>query len=120
MRRPSHCRRACCSMLGARTLIVTNAAGGINREFAAGDLMLIDDHINLTARSPLTGPVLDGETRFPDMTEAYDGNCELTLRVAAEQGCGSCGAYMRRCPGRVMRRRQRSGCSSGSAPTQSA
>jgi purine-nucleoside phosphorylase len=74
-------------MLGARTLIVTNAAGGINREFAAGDLMLIDDHINLTARSPLTGPVLDGETRFPDMTEAYDGELrELTLRVAAEQG----------------------------------
>lgn len=72
--------------LGARTLIVTNAAGGINRSFVAGDLMLIEDHINLTARSPLTGPVLDGETRFPDMTQAYDaGLREAAERVAAGQ-----------------------------------
>jgi purine-nucleoside phosphorylase len=66
--------------LGARVLIVTNAAGGINRSFVAGDLMLIEDHINFTALSPLTGPVLRGETRFPDMTHAYDEQ----LRAAAE------------------------------------
>lgn len=66
--------------LGARTLIVTNAAGGINRTFVAGDLMLIEDHMNLTATSPLTGPVLAGETRFPDMTNAYD----VRLRGIAE------------------------------------
>jgi purine-nucleoside phosphorylase len=58
--------------LGARTLIVTNAAGGINRTFRAGDLMLIDDHINLMGRNPLTGPVVDGDVRFPDMSRPYD------------------------------------------------
>jgi purine-nucleoside phosphorylase len=67
--------------LGARTLIVTNAAGGIKRSFAPGDLMLIDDHINLLGRNPLAGPVLEGEQRFPDMTEAYDAG----LRAAAER-----------------------------------
>ena len=72
--------------LGARTLIVTNAAGGINRTFTAGDLMLIEDHINLMGRSPLTGPVLEGETRFPDMSHAYDARLrQLTERVAGEQ-----------------------------------
>jgi purine-nucleoside phosphorylase len=72
--------------LGARTLIVTNAAGGINRSFAAGDLMLIEDHLNLTASSPLTGPVLEGETRFPDMTRAYDARLHrIAERVAAGQ-----------------------------------
>jgi purine-nucleoside phosphorylase len=58
--------------LGARTLVVTNAAGGINRTFRAGDLMLIDDHINLMGRNPLVGPVVDGDTRFPDMSRPYD------------------------------------------------
>jgi purine-nucleoside phosphorylase len=58
--------------LGARVLVVTNAAGGINRGFRAGDLMIIDDHINLMGRNPLTGPVLPGETRFPDMSRPYD------------------------------------------------
>ena len=72
--------------LGARVLIVTNAAGGINRSFTAGDLMLIEDHINLTARSPLTGAVLEGETRFPDMTHAYDPRLrQLAESVAAGQ-----------------------------------
>ncbi|HEX2167899.1 MAG TPA: purine-nucleoside phosphorylase [Longimicrobiales bacterium] len=72
--------------LGASTLIVTNAAGGINRSFVAGDLMLIDDHINFTARSPLTGSVLEGETRFPDMTEAYNARLRGIARaVAARQ-----------------------------------
>jgi purine-nucleoside phosphorylase len=72
--------------LGARTLIVTNAAGGINRTFTAGDLMLIEDHINLMGRNPLTGPVLEGETRFPDMSNAYDVRLrQLAERVAGEQ-----------------------------------
>jgi purine-nucleoside phosphorylase len=69
--------------LGARVLIVTNAAGGINRTFRAGDLMLIDDHINLTGRNPLTGAVVPGETRFPDMSRAYDPALQkLALDVA--------------------------------------
>ncbi|HEX6308090.1 MAG TPA: purine-nucleoside phosphorylase [Longimicrobiales bacterium] len=72
--------------LGARALIVTNAAGGINRTFAAGDLMLIEDHINLTGRNPLVGPVVAGEIRFPDMSHAYDPHLRaLAARVAHEQ-----------------------------------
>ncbi len=42
--------------IGVKTLIVTNAAGGINKTFAAGDIMLIEDHINLLGTSPLIGP----------------------------------------------------------------
>jgi purine-nucleoside phosphorylase len=69
--------------LGARTLIVTNAAGGINRTFRAGDLMVIDDHINLMFRNPLTGAALEGETRFPDMSRPYDPALQqLAERVA--------------------------------------
>jgi purine-nucleoside phosphorylase len=73
--------------LGARTLVVTNAAGGINRSFRAGDLMLIDDHINLMGRNPLTGPVHDGDTRFPDMSRPYDPALQqLAEAVALEEG----------------------------------
>jgi len=59
--------------LGVKTVILTNAAGGVNASYEVGDLMLIADHINMTGRSPLTGPNLDalGE-RFPDMSAAYD------------------------------------------------
>jgi purine-nucleoside phosphorylase len=73
--------------LGARTLVVTNAAGGINRTFRAGDLMVIDDHINLMGRNPLVGPVRDGETRFPDMSRPYDTALQaLAETVALEEG----------------------------------
>ena len=72
--------------LGVHTLIVTNAAGGINRTFRAGDLMLIDDHINLMFRNPLIGPVADGDTRFPDMSRPYDPALqEMAEDVAREQ-----------------------------------
>ena len=60
------------SSLGVRMVILTNAAGGIRQSFAPGTLMLIRDHINLTGQSPLTGAVLPGEQRFPDMSVAYD------------------------------------------------
>lgn len=69
--------------LGARTLIVTNAAGGINPAFRAGDLMLIDDHINFMFANPLIGPVAPDELRFPDMTEPYDRGLQ---RLAEEAG----------------------------------
>lgn len=73
--------------LGANTLIVSNAAGGVNRHWQPGDLMLIRDHINLTFRNPLFGPVEQGDTRFPDMSEPYDGTLgELARQVAREQG----------------------------------
>ncbi len=58
--------------LGARTLIVSNAAGGIRRTFTPGTLMRIDDHINLMNRHPLVGPSQPGEQRFPDMSVPYD------------------------------------------------
>jgi purine-nucleoside phosphorylase len=57
--------------LGVKLLIVTNAAGGINRRLKPGDLMLISDQINLMFANPLIGPVEFGEPRFPDMSDAY-------------------------------------------------
>jgi len=73
--------------LGADTIIISNAAGGMNRFFKRGDLMLITDHINLFGNNPLIGPN-DEELgpRFPDMSEAYNRQLiELALRVAAEE-----------------------------------
>lgn len=58
--------------LGVETLILSNAAGGLNPQFRSGDLMLITDHINLTAHNPLVGANVDEwGPRFPDMTEPY-------------------------------------------------
>ena len=73
--------------LGVHTVIVTNAAGGIRRGFGPGTLMLIADHLNLTGRNPLLGPVLAGEIRFPDMSAPYD----LDLRALARQGASELG-----------------------------
>ena len=73
--------------LGIDTIILTNAAGGVRRSFDAGTLMLISDHLNLTGRNPLTGPTLDGEERFPDMSDPYDAALRQIARdVAREQG----------------------------------
>lgn len=73
--------------LGARTLIVSNAAGGINRRFKPGDLMLIRDHINLMFRNPLVGPVETGDLRFPDMSSPYDPElAEIARDAARDQG----------------------------------
>ncbi len=71
--------------LGARTLFVSNAAGGINRNFAAGDLMVIADHINLMFRNPLEGPLEPGDVRFPDMSDPYDHELRARLHAAAAQ-----------------------------------
>lgn len=74
--------------LGVETLIVTNAAGGVNTGFRVGDLMLISDHINLMNRSPLIGPNDPSfGVRFPDMSEAYAKRLRaLAHQAAAEQG----------------------------------
>lgn len=74
--------------LGVHTLIVTNAAGGINTSYQPGDLMLIQDHINFTARNPLIGPH-DNKlgVRFPDMSDAYNAELrDIAKQVAVEQG----------------------------------
>jgi len=69
--------------LGARVLIVSNAAGGIRRTFTPGTLMRIDDHINLMNRHPLSGPVQPGDPRFPDMSEPYDRGLAARLDATA-------------------------------------
>lgn len=69
--------------LGARTLFVSNAAGGIRRTFRAGDLMLIRDHLNLMFRNPLIGGVEMGDERFPDMSAPYDAGLAAQLREHA-------------------------------------
>lgn len=69
--------------LGVRTLFVSNAAGGIRRTFRAGDLMLIRDHINLMFRNPIIGALVDGDERFPDMSEPYDAALGASLREHA-------------------------------------
>jgi purine-nucleoside phosphorylase len=71
--------------LGIRTLVVTNAAGGINTNFSQGALMVIDDHINLLGTNPLVGPNDDRfGLRFPDMTEVYSKR----LRAIADEVAG--------------------------------
>ncbi len=77
---------------GARTLIVSNSAGGINRDFTPGDLMLITDHLNLVGTNPLMG--LNDERlgpRFPDMTEPYS----LRLIALAEAAAAELGTSLR-------------------------
>ncbi len=71
--------------LGVETLVLTNAAGGIRRTFATGAVMLIADHINLTFRNPLTGPMLQGEERFPDMSDPYDSKLRALAREVARR-----------------------------------
>ncbi|MGI6695317.1 MAG: purine-nucleoside phosphorylase [Christensenellales bacterium] len=76
------------SLLGVKTLIVTNAAGGVNTDFKPGDLMLIEDYINLSGRNPLRGKNLDRfGPRFPDMTHAYDPQLrQIALQEAEKLG----------------------------------
>jgi purine-nucleoside phosphorylase len=71
--------------LGARTLIASNAAGAIRDDLAPGDLMIIEDHINLTFTNPLTGPVQEGDERFPDMSHPYDAELRYLLSKVAER-----------------------------------
>ena len=71
--------------LGVDTLILTNAAGGVDPTLEPGDLVLLSDHLNLMFRSPLIGPAGDGETRFPDMTEPYDPVLRETARQVAQR-----------------------------------
>ena len=73
-------------MLGAEILFLTNASGGINADFSAGDFMLIKDHISCFAPNPLVGANIDElGTRFPDMSEIYNKNLQEEIRIAANK-----------------------------------
>ena len=75
-------------LLGVKTIVLTNAAGGVNTGFARGALMVIDDHINLIGDNPLAGPNDERfGPRFPDMTEVYSRR----LRAIADQAAAAAG-----------------------------
>lgn len=72
--------------LGIKTLVLTNAAGGINTRFRPADLMIIEDHLNLMGDNPLKGPNLAQlGPRFPDLSEAYSRSCIEAFKAAGEE-----------------------------------
>ena len=72
--------------LGAKILIVTNASGAFSKRFAPGDLLLIEDHINLQFRNPLRGPLATDDARWPDMSQGYDRElCKLAEAIALRE-----------------------------------
>jgi purine-nucleoside phosphorylase len=78
---------------GVKTLILTNAAGGVNVNYKPGELVVLEDHINLTGHNPLIGPNEDElGLRFPDMTDVYDP----ALREVAEKACWKAGVPVRK------------------------
>lgn len=70
--------------LGVKTLLLTNAAGGVNKDYRPGDLMLIADHINFSGANPLIGEHLEEfGPRFPDVTDLYSSALRLKIKLAA-------------------------------------
>ena len=73
-------------LMGAEILFLTNAAGGVNPSFHAGDLMMLRDHISSFAPNPLIGPNIDAlGTRFPDMSNVYDKELQNIILTAARE-----------------------------------
>src|SRR5580765_5521440 len=71
---------------GIRDLVLTNAAGGLNKNFRAGDFMALTDHINFMGTNPLRGPAIPGLMRFVDLTDTYDAGLRKLFDRAA-RGC---------------------------------
>ena len=106
--------------LGARCVLLTNAAGGLEPAWAPGDLMVLSDHLNLTGQSPLVGPNDEAlGPRFVDMTRAYDAELAAHAPRGGEGGVDP--AALRRvrgAPGPVLRDAgRRCGCSGRSGRT---
>ncbi len=70
--------------LGVKSVLLTNAAGALNKQHQVGDLMVIEDHINFTGSNPLIGPNRAPGARFPDMSTAYDAGLRAQLHTAAQ------------------------------------
>jgi purine-nucleoside phosphorylase len=70
---------------GIRDLLLTNAAGGLNKKFHAGDFMMLTDHINLMGTNPLQGEAIPGLPRFVDLTQTYDLGLSRLLQAAASE-----------------------------------
>ena len=84
-------------LLGVKTLLLTNAAGGVNKDYRPGDLMLITDHINYSGANPLIGAHLpEFGPRFPDVTDLYSASLRMKVKLAAvDAGIGlRQGVYM--------------------------
>jgi purine-nucleoside phosphorylase len=70
---------------GIRDLLLTNAAGGLNKKFRAGDLMMLTDHINFMGANPLRGDAIPGLPRFVDLTQTYDPRLRRILQATANE-----------------------------------
>src|SRR5437667_1860183 len=71
--------------LGIQSVLLTNAAAGINRRFCAGDFMALSDHISFMGANPLRGAAADDQSRFVDLTKTYDANLNRLLKKAAQR-----------------------------------
>ncbi len=71
------------AQLGCETVILTNASGSVSPDLVPGSLLLLEDHLNLMFRSPLRGPLANGEERFPDMSAPYDSELRTLARELA-------------------------------------
>lgn len=109
-------------LLGAEILFLTNASGGVNPDFNAGDLMLITDHIACFVPNPLVGPNIEElGTRFPDMSHIYDpALCEIIRSVAREIPSRCTKAYIASLPARALKARRKYVCCTPWARTPSA
>jgi purine-nucleoside phosphorylase len=81
---------------GVKSLLLTNAGGGVNRKYRPGDFMILDDHINLMGTNPLRGPAVAGLPRFVDLTECYDRQLTDMAKKAAKASKvrWHCGVYL--------------------------